>query len=185
MLHELAFHPSIPTGQQPFSAHAILWWTKLRIWSKLKLIWKKKDCFTSDLFLDLVQRAAEQTFLLAQGRKQSRVRIRSQVEKEIRTAPWGTSASWQCTWNCSLRCFIFTFLHQKQVFIFCFLLILMFPEKRLQYERLLRNALKILARFSVFLKWTARFINENEGRVSIYNRDSIKKKKKKVRPVWK
>lgn len=41
-LHELTSHLPFPTGQHPFPAHAILLWTKLRIWSKLKLIQKKK-----------------------------------------------------------------------------------------------------------------------------------------------
>lgn len=44
-LHELAFHPSFPTGHQNFPARAILWWTKLRNWSELKLIRKKKRQF--------------------------------------------------------------------------------------------------------------------------------------------
>lgn len=115
MLHELTSHLPFPTDQQPFPAHAFLLWTKLRIWSKLKLIQKKKKkgSFTSDSFLDLVQWVAAQTFLLAQGRKQNGMRISCQVEKEVRTAAWGSSASWKCTWNCSLRCFIFAFFSSK------------------------------------------------------------------------
>jgi len=40
---------------------------------------------------------------------------------------------------------------------------------------LLINTLKVLARCSAFLKGTTRFINENKGGVSIYNRGATKK----------
>lgn len=128
-------HPSFLIGQQPFPAHSVLWWTKLRIWSKLKLIEEKKSSFSSDWFPDLVQWAAAQTFLQAQGRKQSRVRISCQVEKEVRTAARGTVLADKVLETATWGVFIFPFFHQNQIFIFCSWLILVFQRKGCSRER--------------------------------------------------